>query len=160
MEISKARGLLVSLQETETLYLMNREKKVLDKINKAFEESREILNSTRENYAGVQEIISTISTFTSFLEGIHKSFNNLFDDFSERSVSWENKIDSQLIEIEEEKIKIKNDKLLIAKEKEFVKNSKEGLVALQTQIESKQATLSASYEINKNLWNKIQKNKK
>lgn len=116
IKISEAQNLLFKLQETETEYLVEREGKAVERIQKVLEDSKEILSEIDKNYEKVQQFASTITSFSETLNKSFDSFVKLLSDFRERSDLWdkevkatEEKIDLEKRDIHTQRIQIEND---------------------------------------------------
>ncbi len=155
MEISKARGLLFQLEETETIYLENREKKAMDKIKKALDESKGLLIETNKNWSEVQGLYETASKSSVFLGEMYENMDGIIKDFTERSKSWEEHIDTQLEEIAKQNQDIKIQRVEIENSKTMLLKRDKSLKEAQILLESRQAALESNYRTEKELWNKI-----
>lgn len=89
LKVSDAKTTLIKLEETETEYLVGREKKAMECIQKVHDTSADLLQKTQENYDGVTQILSTISGFTDFITKAYGKFQDILKAFDERNVLWE-----------------------------------------------------------------------
>lgn len=92
MKISEAKGILFKLQETETVYLEVREKKVMERIEKVVNESQDLVNEAKENYQEIVEFGRSASDFSKSLVSLHDLYKKVLTDFEERNVLWEKQI--------------------------------------------------------------------
>ena len=157
MKISEAKGILFKLQETETAYLIEREKKAIVKIQQSFEQSQNLINETNENYEEVRRFYKIVSSFSEGLTGIYDKFEVIVKDFSERTEAWENKINTQQDEILEKTKEIKEERVKMENERKNLIKKETSLKNLETHLSSRQSTLEKSYEIEKKLWTKLNK---
>ncbi len=116
MKVSEAKNLLFKLQEDETEYLVLREKKAMDRIQKVVDESQEILKQADQNHGQIKELLIGASQLVQDLLKFQQGLQGLFTEFDERNVEWEQKIGKQqddLAEIQKQqsiqKVQIEND---------------------------------------------------
>lgn len=113
IKISEAKGALFKLQETETEYLVVREKKAMDRIEKTIADSREFVDEAKKNYEEVKDFALEASSFAESLIKARGIFHKLLEEFEERNVIWEQDIGQQQDEIAEEKKNLKAQKVVI-----------------------------------------------
>lgn len=89
LKVSEARTILINLQETETEYLIGREKKAMERIQKVHDDSADLLKGTQENYRAVSEILAIVSGASDSLAEAYKDFKALLADFDERNALWQ-----------------------------------------------------------------------
>jgi len=99
IKISEARNELIKLQENETEYLVLREKKAMDRIEKTIQDSQELLQIANKNYGEIQEIARLIHEFTASLIKLSQDYRQLITTFEERNVIWERNIGKQQDEL-------------------------------------------------------------
>lgn len=99
IKISEARNELIKLQENETEYLVLREKKAMDRIEKTIQDSQELLQIANKNYGEIQEIVGLIHEFTASLIKLSQDYRQLIATFEERNVIWERNIGKQQDEL-------------------------------------------------------------
>lgn len=157
IKISEARNVLFKLQEEETEYLVKREEKVLGKINKVFEESRDLLYETHKNYEEVHEFCQTISNYSDFVSESYKKLQNLLELFKNKNKLWEENVNKINIELAHQRKLIENDTKAIKERENRMDEESKGLKAQREHIESQQVTLSISYNLEKELFEKITK---
>lgn len=129
LQISEARVALTALQEEETAYLVTREKKATDRIQKVVDESRHLVTEMQGNYQEVHELLQTASDFAVSLVKIHASFSEALSEFEEKNIAWEKSIGKQQDDIEEvrkvlnvDKTKVKNDQKTIELRNKAIEN--------------------------------------
>ncbi len=157
MKISEAKGILSKLQETETDYLVGRETKALDRIEKVHEESSYLLKETKDNYREVHSLLNTASTLVQFIGEITEKFEGMITDFNARNEAWEERIkESEKVSLHL-KNEIKADQIQVANDKKSLASQTKNLEKLKVQIESRQAALKVALKVENELWNKITK---
>lgn len=147
MEISKSKALLIELQENETSYLEEREKKAMDIVGKILEESRAVIEEAKENYHGVHQFNQTVSSFSNTLNQAHEMFQNLVQEFDVKNQEWEKDIKSQLDEIGDLRKQIKEDKIRIENDQNAVERTKKLNKDEMSVIESRQAQIRVALEV-------------
>jgi hypothetical protein len=125
--VSEARATLASLKEMESKYLIEREKKSIEIIDKVLAESVSILNEAKDNYSQIISLYNTVNEFSIFLKSEYESFKLLISNFDEQNKLWnsqiserEKVIDNLKIEINCDRIRIKNDSESIVRDKERI----------------------------------------
>lgn len=126
IKISEAQNELFKLQESETEYLVTREKKAMDRIQKVVDDSQELIKEADKNHGQIKELLTGVSQFAEKLIKAQIDFHDLLAEFEEQNVEWEKKIGKQqddLAEINKQQkvvqVQIENDKksLEVAKNK-------------------------------------------
>jgi len=141
MKISEAKNILFKLQEDETVYLEEREKKAIDKIQTILDESKDLLDQTHSNYEEVHQLCQMVSSFTEFLSEAHGKFSDMLETFQLRSDEWDAKVKKQEEEFAEirkgikvQQSHIENDKKTIAKNFKKIEEEKALISSRQQQI--------------------------
>lgn len=131
LKVSEARNVLFKLEEEETTYLVGREKKAMERIQKVIDESVLLVQEARENYREIVEIGNATSDLTRSITSLVELFKNATADFEERNLEWEKQIGLQQDEIVEvrnqlkaQRSEIDNDKKSIQKEQINIENEK------------------------------------
>lgn len=93
--VSDTRSLLSKLQETETEYLVSREKKVIDRIQAVFDSSQALIEQTNKNYDLITDFAKSVEIGAKFLEKVVESFEKLTNSFEEKQKLWERDIKNQ-----------------------------------------------------------------
>lgn len=147
IKISEAKNVLFKLQETETEYLVAREEKAIQRIQKGVEDSRNLLEEVKNNHNAVQEFYRTVCGVSDFLEKAQTDFFSLLENFNRKSELWEKEYQKQCDEVaqvkrnnEVEKVKIHND--TISNQKTLKKITEE-----KSKIESRQAQIKSALEV-------------
>lgn len=158
LKISEAKNTLLRLQEEETDYLVSREKKAVEKIEQVVKDSQSLVNEIKDNHEKVQEFYQTVSSFTGFMTETYDKFHHISEDFEKRTEAWEIKVKTQMSDVSLIRKEVQKDREKLDKELEALKDKEKGLKALAGHLESRQTTLEASYAVEKELWNKLNKN--
>lgn len=141
LKISEAKNIIFKLQEDETVYLEEREKKALVRIDKVLEDSRELLDLTKGNYNEVHEFCKTISSFANFLSEAHTKFGGVLESYKERNDEWNIEIDRQNAELEEIRKNITIERSLLANEKKNIEKAREGIEKEMKKMVDERGTL-------------------
>lgn len=160
LKISEAKNLLFKLQEDETEYLINREKKALDKISKVFVESKDLLDKTHQNYEEIHQFCKTVSEYADFLAENHSKFQDMLATFHKRNELWEENVKKINQELADQRHAIKQDTEAITEREKRISEAKENIKKEKELIESRQQALLASYRQEKDLWDKLKKTSK
>ncbi len=99
IKISEARNILFKLEENETEYLILREKKAMDRIEKTVQEAADMLQKANENYTEIEEIAKLIHSFTENLVKLAQDYRTLIAKFEEKNLVWEKNIGLQQDEL-------------------------------------------------------------
>lgn len=117
VKVSEARAIFEDIKKTESVFLVERERKALIIIDKVIVDSKTILDEAKGNYDQVMDLYRTISEFSEFLSKEYTSFKSLLDDFDRRNIEWtaqtnlrQTEIDAIMVQINSDKVRIKNDR--------------------------------------------------
>lgn len=157
LKISEAKNLLFKLQEDETEYLELREKKALDKIKGALIESSNIVKETEENHDKVHDFCKKVSEYADFLFTAHERFRGMIEVFNKKNELWDEIVRKQDEDIAHQRNLIKQDVKSIEEREGRMVEAVARLKADREHLESQQVTLAASFQLEKDLWNKIHK---
>lgn len=113
MKVSEAKSTLIKLEETETEYLVAREKLAMERIQKVHDDSAEILKQTQTNYVDAQALLATVSTAASFMDGAYTRFTELTELFNARNAAWEANCATWEAEVTKTKNQIKVEQVKI-----------------------------------------------
>lgn len=155
VKISEAKNILFKLQEEETEYLEQREVKALGKIQKALDDSKDLVKQIKENNKEVHEFCSIISEYAMSLSEAHDKFQNMIELFHTKNELWDKNIKKQQSDLAGIRKIVEKDKEDIENQKQDIKKREKRLSEQLELIESRQKTLAASYKAEKDLWNKI-----
>lgn len=136
MAISEARNALFKLQELETEYLITREKKALDRIQKVLDESNEVINQIKINYLEVHELLGNARDMASFMIEAHNNFKKLLTDFKERDDLWHEQCDKKRDEFENLRKALKIDSVMIANSKKSMEKEKIRISEDRTRVDN------------------------
>lgn len=141
MQISATRNTLSKLEETETEYLVLREKKALDRISKLLEDSRELLNETHSNHEEIKQFSNTVLSSANYVSEVQEKFHHLWDAFEKRNSAWEKEIKIQEKEAQKIKDEFKAERIAIENSKVSLKKSHELLATEKRKIEDQRGVL-------------------
>lgn len=141
MKISEAKGILFRLQETETAYLEEREKKSIEKVGKLFDDSNVIVQKIRENNGEINQLHQTASELVKFLSDSHERFTKLVELFNEKDDLWQKKVSKVEEDFELIKQDIKNDQVRIKNAKRFLEIKEKSLKDQETLIKDRHGAL-------------------
>ncbi len=141
MQIGIAKNTLIKLQEQETSYLEERERKVLARIQKILDDSKDLLAEAQSNYSQIRELHGTVSSFTEFLKGAYEAFLGLLKDFRERNDAWDNKVSEIETGFENIKRQINTDKVRIKNDTEALERAKAKMLIERRKIDDDRAEL-------------------
>lgn len=137
LKISEARNTIFKLEETETEYLVAREKKALDRIQVVVEESQEVLETAKRNFDEVKALGNSVSEFSRSLLLLLEGFKGLVDGFEERNVLWEQQIGKQQDDLVELKKGLKSESVRIENDKKSLEQGRNVLREEETRIRVK-----------------------
>lgn len=155
LAISEAKGSLINLQEIETEYLEEREKKAVARIQKVLDNSGELLKEIGNNYTAIEEFAKNVSGFAKILTELYDKFCDLNESFQKKSKAFDERTKAQEIVFEGQKRQIKSDQVRIANDNKGLLAREEKVKADIRHIESQQAALETGYRLEKELWNKL-----
>ncbi len=141
MEIGVAKNTLIKLQEQETSYLEEREKKVMIRIQKILDDSKDLLAEAQSNYSQIRELHGTVSSFTEFLKEAYQAFLGLLKDFRERNDAWDNKVSEIETGFENLKRQINTDKVRIKNDTETLERAKAQMLIERRKIDDDRGEL-------------------
>lgn len=147
MKISMAKAELFKLQEAETIYLVEREKRAMEKINQTVTDNQSLIDEAKNNVEIVQKWSESLVSFSDFLDGLHAQFLELLEDFNQRNDAWEKKLNDQLSEIAEMRKHIRADQIRITNDRKGIERREKLLADKQEVIESRQAQIKSALEI-------------
>lgn len=157
LKVSEARNLLTELEEQETEYLVFREKKVMGRIKKTISDSQEMVKEADKNHGQIRELLESINGFCENIIKIQEQFSEVLEVFNKRNEVWEKNINLQQYSVAEIRKEIKLHSQVIENDKKSLNFTKKLLESQKAHIESQQATLTKSYEAEKTLWDKMNK---
>ncbi len=155
LKISEAKNVIFKLQEEETEYLIEREKKALGKIQNVLQESRNLIEETHQNYAQVEEFCQTLVGFSDFLNESHDKMSLMLETFKKKNELWDENVKIQYEEIARQRKIVEQDTKAIESREQRIEEARLNLVKEREQIESRQQALLISYKIEKELFDKL-----
>lgn len=150
LQISDARQTLIELQNTETAYLEEREKKTIKQIQNIFDKSEDLLKKINKNNEEVKTLYSVVSGYKSFLEEGQDKFAKLLEEFNERSTLWTKFVEEKYKEFGEIEQEAKQTKKQIEEDKEDIKNKQEEIRKDKIKIEDQREIIKRAIERLKN----------
>jgi len=157
VRISDAKNLLFKLQEDETVYLEAREKKAMVKINKVFEDSKDLLDKTYKNYEEIHQFCQKVNEYADFLSETHTKFQKILEVFEKKNELWEKNVKNTNEEIAKQRKIIEQDSKAIKIREERIDEENEKIKKEREHLESQQVALSVAFKVEKDLWNKMNK---
>lgn len=142
LEVSNARNALFKMKEDETSYINEREKRTLERIAKLLDDSEEILNKTKNNYAELDDLLNTVSGVAKFITEAQGNFHQMIQDFEERDVLWQAKVAKHESELKETLKSIQIREVFLANEKKNIEKSKLILSEEKKKIDDKWAEIA------------------
>ena len=149
---------LLKLEEDKEKFFVLRDNEVLGRIHKLLNNSRVLLDETRDNYIFTHDFYETIKIYSEDVKEGYQVLQGIIAEFSEKAVTWQEEIKNQETEIVEMKKDLQRDKESMDREKEFLQKKKKAVDDDRKRLESQQEALATSYKELKNLWNKLKKN--
>ena len=141
IKISDAKNILFKLEETETEYLEEREKKAVKRIQQVLEDSKDVLDMVQKNYYEVTQFNNTVSSFADSVMELYGKLVTCLDKFDEKSDLFEKETLRQSNEFNEIKKQIKIDQVSNENEKSNIEKAKESLAERERKLESDRGTL-------------------
>jgi len=141
MAISHARESLQTLEKNETEYLLEREKKVVLRVENAFKDSSALIEQTVKNYEMVKDFAGVVIQSSEQIQkaiGSIKEHSKLHD---ERTAAWEARCTQQEEDVANEKKVIQSQVILLNSEKEGIEAAKRLLVAHERKLTDERGTL-------------------
>lgn len=89
VKIGTAKGSLLALQAEETVYLDEREKKALIRIQAVLDDSEDIVKKIEGNYAEIKQFHTDVTTFVEFLVEIQEKVHTTITTFNKKADVWE-----------------------------------------------------------------------
>lgn len=160
LKISEAKNVLEGIKKEEAQYIESREKEVTKKIENVLEESRLLITETKSNYQEAKELYINASSLAQFLVEVYGSFTKAKEEFDRRNELWDANFKQQGTELVQLRKEVEIDQKGIESEKKGLEIIRENIKTDRQNLESQRVTLAISYEAEKELWNKIQQNKK
>jgi uncharacterized coiled-coil DUF342 family protein len=150
IKISEARETLTELQNTETTYIEERERKAVEKIQEVFEKSKDLLDQIHNNNEEVKTLYTVVSGYKDFLSEGQEKFTKLLQDFNERSELWEKFVEEKYKEFGKFEQEVMEQKRQIEQDKEDIKDKKEELRRIKIKLDDEREIIKRAVERLKN----------
>lgn len=147
VQISEAKNVLFKLQETETEYLVEREKKAMDMIQGFLESSAGLVQQIKNNHGEVQEFHRTVSEISSFISKVQVNILSLFEEFTKRSDVWDAEYARQLASLAEIKKELGVQSMQNKNDAAANKISLKLISEANAKIESRQSQIKSALEV-------------
>lgn len=141
LKVSEARNVLTKLEETETEYLVSREKKAIKKIQTTLDSSKELVEQINKNYETISGFAHSVSDGAVFLSKAHGSFTALVEAFAQKQTEWERDIKNQEETIVALKNSLKVDMVWLEGEKKTLDYGNKKLHQDSLKLEDERGTL-------------------
>ena len=141
LSVSDAKNKLVKLKEEENVYIAEREREALARIQSILDESNEILTNINTNYAEIKHIYETVSNIAAFLDESHAKLQGLHTLFTQKTELWEQEIAEKEKSMEELKKNLQVQTTLIENEKVSLKSKEKSLKAFERKLNDERGTL-------------------
>ncbi len=157
MQISDAKITLKEIEDKKDAFISKRENETTKKIQKLLEDSEEVLIKARNNFTETHELLNIVTSYAESLNEGHKKFTKMFEDFNNRNELWSKNIELQTLELSNQKKLLMQDEKHIKDREEKIKRDIKMIEKDKGLIESRQEALTKSYNLNKDLWEKLTK---
>lgn len=141
LKVSEARNMLVKLQETETEYLVSREKKAVERIQVALDASHALVEETNKNYDLISDLTRSVAESCSFLDLAHESFTGLTAAFSKKQERWENDLKNTEETIGNIQKSLKIERNQLEGDKKTLEMTKKSLQQAQVKLDDERAMI-------------------
>lgn len=146
IKISEAQNLLFKLHEEETTYLVVREKKAMERIQKVVDDSQEMLKEANKNHGQIKELGIGASEFLGKILRVQDNFHGFIVELDERNVEWEKHIGKQQDDIAEVRKHLKVENNQIENDKKTLIQAQKQLLDDQKKLDSGRGTLTRAIE--------------
>ena len=128
LKVSEARGLLLKLQEDETVYLQGREERAVERIDGILKESDSVLGQVSDNYAKTANLSQEVSHVCDQITSLLTTFSECRELFATKCDEFDAFIGQQ----EDLLVKVKQD---LKVQKTLLDNKEKSLEQAKKQIE-------------------------
>lgn len=146
IQISNARVILSQIEAETGDYLTKREKDAIERITKALEASKEVLDLTKSNYEEVNQFANQVSSFASAVLGFYEKLQGVFKLFDERSVEWDAELTKVFESIASQKKTLEQERIQIDLDKEGLARKEKQLEVEQIKIDDQKGTLARAIQ--------------
>ncbi len=147
LQVSKAQEALFALQESETEYLVEREKKALERISAVITGSAEALREANQNYYETTQFYNTTASFAQQLTNQYELFKSVVSDFDLKNAQWESHIATEEKKLSDIRQQIKTDQVRIENDKKAIERANKSIEKEKQVIESRQAQIKHALEV-------------
>lgn len=141
LQISQSRADLNKLQESETVYLLEREEKAIARIRKVLDDSHALVEETNKNYELIHDLAVAVGEGTNFLHEAYEKFKALVETFEKKEIERERDIKNQEETVEGLRRLLKIEKVAIDSARNQVEADKKELKAKTFKFNDDQAAL-------------------
>lgn len=141
IKISEAFNKLRDLEQKETEYLVEREKKAVDRIQKTIELSKGLLHEADKNYGQIKEIENVLTKSVNDIEKLSTDYAQLLEDFAIRNNQWEKQITEQQNDIAAKTRDLQIIRIELENDRKNIELAQKRLEEGQTKLASDRGTL-------------------
>lgn len=141
LRVSAAKASLIKLEETETEYLVSREKKAVDRIQAAFDASKGLVEETNKNYELIADFATSVREGATFLAEAYEKFTAFCTEKTAFFEAWERDIKNQEETVNGLRKLLKVEKVVIESDKRGIETTKRALSEQSRKIEDDRGTL-------------------
>lgn len=150
IHISEAKNILFNLKKEETEYILSREKKVIERIDELYQESKSVIDDIQNNYEGAKIILQLVTQNTDFLKESQEKFQEVLISFTKRYDQWEKETSEQEKRFVSLKKGLEQDRVQIENDKAGIERTRLIMAQERRKIEDDRATLERAFtRINK-----------
>lgn len=146
LRVSEARATLIKLEETETEYLVSREKKAMDRIQAAFAVSQGLVEETNKNYELIADFASSVREGATFLAMAYEKFTAFCTEKATFFEAWERDIKNQEETVNGLRKLLKVEKVVIESEKNSIETTKKALSEQSRKLDDDRGTLERAFK--------------
>lgn len=147
VKISEAKASLLAIQQSETTYLEEREKKAIAKINDILDASDGIIKKIHSNHHEVTQFYNTVSSYVSFIAEIQEKLDLLIGEFNKQSDLWNKKTKEQEKKLGEIQKTLEIQQKNIETDKKSLERQKKSIEKEKLLIESRQAQIANALQV-------------
>lgn len=141
VQVGKVKATLLELKDNETVYIKEREAKVLAQIQTVIDDSEKVLSEAFENYKNIQDLSIQSAEFATFLTEAHAEFKELQELFTEQTKAWNERVKSIEDGFAEMQKDINVDKVQIKNAYEALESRKKELKLERRVLKDERGTL-------------------
>lgn len=141
MKVSQAKAALAKLEEDETEYLLSREQRVVERLNRTLIQSETLVTETLNNYALVKSFADAVSHTADAVVAATQEIVRRDETFKDTINAFEAHCNTQEAKLAEQKKVIQSAHILLNSEKEGIERQKKLLSEKSRKIADERATL-------------------